>query len=94
MTTTIRFYQYGAPDVLKVEDDGVGMSEDGVRIALQPFGQIDNPLAKDKEGTGLGLPLAMRLAELHNGRLTVESRPGEGTVVTVVLPQIRDPVEA
>ena len=77
--------------MLRVEDDGVGMSDDGIRIALQPFGQIDNPLAKDREGTGLGLPLAMKLAELHGGRLMVESRPGEGTVVTVLIPRMADP---
>ncbi len=77
--------------MLRVEDDGVGMSEDGIRIALQPFGQIDNPLAKDREGTGLGLPLAMKLAELHGGRLMVESRAGEGTVVTVLIPRMADP---
>jgi PAS domain S-box-containing protein len=72
-----------------VADTGVGMTEDEVRIALEPFGQVDARLSREHEGTGLGLPLARRLAELHGGSLHVESEKGTGTRVVVTLPQSR-----
>lgn len=59
-----------------VRDTGVGMTKDEVDIALQPFGQVDAGLARTHEGTGLGLPLAKRLVELHGGELRVESQKG------------------
>jgi PAS domain S-box-containing protein len=73
----------------QVRDTGVGMTPDEIEIALEPFGQIDAGLARRYEGTGLGLPLARRLAELHGGSLRVTSRRGRGTKVTVSLPAAR-----
>ncbi|HWD60290.1 MAG TPA: ATP-binding protein [Stellaceae bacterium] len=74
---------------LDVRDTGIGMSDDEVEIALQPFGQVDARLAREHEGTGLGLPLAKRLAEMHGGTLIVTSRKDHGTTVTVTLPASR-----
>jgi len=54
--------------------------------ALSPFGQVDSRLSRRYEGTGLGLPLARALAELHGGTLTLETAPGRGTTVRVTLP--------
>jgi two-component system cell cycle sensor histidine kinase PleC len=65
------------------------MTPDEVRIALEPFGQVDARLSREHEGTGLGLPLARRLAELHGGSLRVESEKGVGTRVIVTLPAAR-----
>ena len=65
------------------------MSPDEVMSALQPFVQIDNSLTKSYAGTGLGLPLATKLAELHGGSLTIESAKGIGTTVRVRLPARR-----
>jgi PAS domain S-box-containing protein len=73
----------------EVRDTGVGMRRDEIEIALEPFGQVDARLAREREGTGLGLPLARRLAELHGGSLHVESEKGRGTTVTVTLPASR-----
>ncbi|HEY1798937.1 MAG TPA: ATP-binding protein [Stellaceae bacterium] len=72
-----------------VTDTGVGMTEDEVQIALEPFGQVDARLSREHEGTGLGLPLARRLAELHGGSLRIESKKGTGTRVVVTLPASR-----
>jgi signal transduction histidine kinase len=69
-----------------VADTGIGMTEAEVAIALEPFGQVENSLARSFEGTGLGLPLARRMTELHDGRLTVRSVKGVGTTVEVYLP--------
>ena len=74
---------------LSIQDSGIGMNADEVAIALQPFGQVDNSLARNHEGTGLGLPLAQRLAELHGGVLRVESVKGQGTTVHVLMPKER-----
>ena len=74
---------------LDVEDTGVGMTEAEVEVALEPFGQVDGRLAREHEGTGLGLPLARRLIELHGGSLRVRSEKGCGTTVTVTLPASR-----
>jgi PAS domain S-box-containing protein len=70
----------------EVRDTGVGMSKAEIKIALEPFGQVDAGIARRHEGTGLGLPLARRLAELHGGSLHIESRKGHGTTATLTLP--------
>jgi len=71
---------------LEVVDTGIGMTAAEITVALEPFGQVDARLARQHEGTGLGLPLARRLTELHGGALWIESIKGGGTTVTVALP--------
>ncbi|MFQ5772975.1 MAG: PAS-domain containing protein [Kiloniellaceae bacterium] len=75
--------------VVSVADTGIGMSQEDQRKALIPFEQADSPFNRRYEGTGLGLPLCKRLAELHGGRLTLESEVGVGTTVTVDFPSAR-----
>lgn len=71
---------------IAVVDQGIGMAAEDIPRALEPFRQVDGALTRNYEGTGLGLPLARRLAELHKGTLTIESTPGEGTSVFIDLP--------
>jgi PAS domain S-box-containing protein len=73
----------------KVRDTGPGMTAAEIGVALEPFGQTDAGHARSHEGTGLGLPLARRLAELHDGSLYVDSEKGRGTTITVALPSTR-----
>jgi PAS domain S-box-containing protein len=73
----------------EVRDTGPGMTPREIETALEPFGQVDASHTRRHEGTGLGLPLAARLAELHGGQLTVESVKGRGTTVSVTLPAAR-----
>jgi two-component system cell cycle sensor histidine kinase PleC len=75
--------------ILSVIDSGIGMTEAEIMVALEPFGQVDNTLSRTFEGTGLGLPLASRLAELHGGRLELTSIKGRGTAARVTLPSWR-----
>jgi signal transduction histidine kinase len=75
--------------VLEVRDTGPGMTAAEIEVGLQPFGQVDGGLARRHNGTGLGLPLARELAELHGGSLNVASQKGRGTTVTVELPAAR-----
>ncbi|HEY1795706.1 MAG TPA: ATP-binding protein [Stellaceae bacterium] len=71
---------------IQVRDTGIGMSAEDIPIALAAFGQVDSRLSRRYEGTGLGLPLTKVLVELHGGSISLESRVGVGTVVTVALP--------
>lgn len=66
-----------------VRDTGIGMSEADIAKALQRFGQVDNVLTREQQGSGLGLPLVQELALLHGGQVHVESQPAAGTTVTV-----------
>jgi two-component system cell cycle sensor histidine kinase PleC len=75
--------------VFSVVDTGIGMTEAEIEIALEPFGQVDNTLSRSFEGTGLGLPLARKLTELHGGRLDLTSVKGKGTTAKVILPAER-----
>jgi signal transduction histidine kinase len=74
---------------LVVEDSGIGIAAADLEKALRPFGQIDSRLARKYQGTGLGLPLARSMTELHGGKLVLESTPGHGTTATVWLPASR-----
>ncbi|MDB5740945.1 MAG: hypothetical protein JWP16_1985, partial [Alphaproteobacteria bacterium] len=72
--------------LLTVEDSGIGMEQETIAAALEPFRQLDGSLARRFEGAGLGLSIAKALAELHGGALSVKSAVGEGTIVTITLP--------
>lgn len=73
--------------VITVADTGIGMTPEEVEIALSPFGRIASPLVQHLPGTGLGLPLARLLVEMHGGSLGVTSAPGDGTTVTLRIPR-------
>jgi two-component system cell cycle sensor histidine kinase PleC len=72
-----------------VRDTGVGMTPDEVAVALTPFGQVDASHARWREGTGLGLPIARALVQLHGGDLKINSQKGHGTSVEVSFPFLR-----
>ena len=72
--------------VLRVSDTGIGMSKEQIPAALEHFGRIDMEHRRQYDGLGIGLPLSKSLAELHGGRLEIDSTPGRGTIVSVYLP--------
>ena len=74
---------------IAVKDTGIGMSPDDLAVAVQPFRQIDSALSRRFAGTGLGLPLAKALMELHGGWIDIDSEPGKGTTATMCLPANR-----
>jgi PAS domain S-box-containing protein len=80
-----------APDGMRIEvvDRGIGMDEAEIETAITRFGQVASTWNRRHPGTGLGLPLAIGLVELHGGRLTIDSKKGVGTTVTVCLPMDR-----
>ena len=69
-----------------VSDTGVGIPKDKIATAMEPFMQIDGGLSRQREGTGLGLPLSDKLMRLHGGELIIESEENHGTTVTMRLP--------
>jgi two-component system cell cycle sensor histidine kinase PleC len=72
-----------------VRDTGIGMDPAEIPVALSPFGQVDQGLARRHEGTGLGLPLVRRMIELHDGALNLSSARGKGTTATLHFPKTR-----
>jgi PAS domain S-box-containing protein len=75
--------------VITVADTGIGIALADIHRAMEPFGQVDNPINRKFRGTGLGLPLTKGLVELHGGSFDLESTPGVGTTVTIRLPAHR-----
>jgi two-component system, cell cycle sensor histidine kinase DivJ len=69
-----------------VSDDGIGISENDLERLGQPFVQVQNDYTRQFEGTGLGLSLVKGLVTLHEGTMSIESAPDEGTTVTISLP--------
>lgn len=69
-----------------VSDTGIGIAEKDMARLFVPFEQLDSSLARKYEGTGLGLSMVKRLAELHGGTVSVHSELGKGSCFTVRLP--------
>jgi signal transduction histidine kinase len=72
--------------IIKVRDNGIGMSTAGIAKALEPFGQIDGPTNRKWGGTGLGLTLVDHLVRLHGGSMKIYSKPNLGTTVVICFP--------
>jgi signal transduction histidine kinase len=74
---------------IAVRDSGIGIDEATLATMLEPFRQADGSLSRSYGGVGLGLPLTQAFTELHGGTMTIASRPGEGTSVTLEFPPDR-----
>lgn len=73
--------------IIIVRDTGIGIDAKDMAKVMRPFGQVHQAQRGRPKGTGLGMPLARHYAELLGGTLSIASRPGEGTVVTIRLPR-------
>jgi signal transduction histidine kinase len=74
---------------IEVRDNGIGIAPQDITRAMTPFEQIESGHERRFEGTGLGLPLAKRLVELHDGVFEIASEPGAGTTVRLLFPATR-----
>jgi PAS domain S-box-containing protein len=79
----------GGVVAIAVVDHGIGMDAAEVKLAMTRFGQVASAWTRKHDGTGLGLPLAIGLTELHGGTLAIHSTKGVGTTVTVTFPRER-----
>ncbi len=75
---------------LEAIDSGIGVPQDKWHLLFRPFQQVDSSLTRRHEGTGLGLALTKRLAELHGGTVSFQSAVGEGSTFRIWLP-LREP---
>lgn len=75
--------------LLRVRDNGIGMSRTELERAMQPFGQVGQETRQRGEGTGLGLPLTRAMTEANRAKFDIISSPGEGTLVTINFPPQR-----
>jgi signal transduction histidine kinase len=97
ISNALKFTEQGSVTVSAVEDaetitfavadTGIGISPDNLQLIFEEFSQIEHPLQRRSKGTGLGLPLCRKLAELLGGRVEVSSRLGEGSTFSLVLPR-------
>jgi len=70
-----------------VADTGIGISPENLQLIFEEFSQIEHPLQRRSKGTGLGLPLCRKLADLLQGRVDVVSTEGVGSTFTLTLPR-------
>ncbi|HEX8905191.1 MAG TPA: ATP-binding protein, partial [Longimicrobiaceae bacterium] len=85
-TVGLRAEVQGDELLLAVSDTGPGIAPDDLERIYEPFWQAEKPLTRHAGGTGLGLSVSRRLAELLGGTLTAESHPGSGSTFTVRVP--------
>jgi two-component system cell cycle sensor histidine kinase PleC len=98
LSNAVKFTDQGAimvharsgPDLLtlRVIDTGCGIPPDHLPRLARPFEQVEQELTRNNSGTGLGLALTKSLAEMHGGKLSIQSEVGRGTIVTVALPRL------
>ena len=85
--TATRVMERGRPHaLLEVGDTGIGIAQEHHELIFREFAQVDASAARQHHGTGLGLTIARRLVELHEGRIWLESALGQGSRFFVLLP--------
>jgi CheY-like chemotaxis protein len=88
-----RFVEASRMVVFSVADTGIGIAKEDQEKIFQEFVQLESPLQNRVKGTGLGLPLCRRLAELLGGSVSVESRPGQGSTFRAHIPLVYVPTD-
>lgn len=78
----------GGDIIFSVADTGIGIAPEHQSTVFEEFAQIENPLQRKVRGTGLGLPLSKKLAELLGGSVSVESTLGAGSTFSVIVPAV------
>ncbi|MCP8970436.1 sensor histidine kinase [Ectobacillus ponti] len=73
---------------LEFSDTGIGIAEEDLKRIFEPYYKADASRNRAKGGSGLGLAITQKIIALHGGSITVQSKPGEGTRFTVILPQL------
>ena len=69
-----------------ISDTGIGMNKEQLENVIEEFTQAESSTSKDYGGTGLGLPISKKMAEMMGGEINAKSSKGKGTTFTVTLP--------
>lgn len=85
-TVRLSLHQEGKTLMLKVEDNGIGIAPVDIPRVFDDFYRAENAKAIERDGTGLGLPIVKKMVEKYGGEVTIESKLGQGSKVTVKLP--------
>lgn len=85
-TVTVRTFSNADSVVIEVRDTGIGIDETDLKHVFEHFYRADKARATDTGGTGLGLAIVKKIIDIHNGRIEIESKMGEGSVFRVRLP--------
>ncbi|TFJ92383.1 sensor histidine kinase [Lentibacillus salicampi] len=87
---TVKIYGITEKDavMVTVEDNGVGIKENDLQHLFERFYKADKARTRTKKSTGLGLSIVKKIIELHDGTITVESEPGEGSKFHVRIPKM------
>lgn len=75
---------------ISVRDNGIGIAKSEHQLIFQKFYRVDDRLAREREGSGLGLTIVKHVMKAHRGRVDVQSSPGRGSTFTLVLPLARE----
>jgi len=89
---TVEAWASGSDVIVAVRDTGIGIAEEDLPSIFEEFRQFGAPASRQRGGTGLGLTISKQFAELHGGRMWVESKPGEGSTFYFSLPTGPEPV--
>lgn len=80
----IRINTYNTENkIIKIKDNGVGIPKEDIRKIFEPFYMVDKSRDRRNNGVGLGLSICAKIAEIHNAKIEIESKVGEGTVITI-----------
>ena len=71
----------------KVVDNGRGIPKEEIERITEAFYMVDKSRSRKEGGAGIGMALCKKIVQLHGGTLQIDSRPGEGTVIKITLPQ-------
>jgi len=86
-TVVISTREQGSDLVVEISDTGIGISRDNLPFVFDEFFRVKSPQTRHVAGSGLGLPIAKRIIEAHNGRIQVDSELGKGTTFSILLPK-------